>query len=866
MENRRSSFASRLPQSTKSMSPNRPALRDTSMSSIPPPTIRAGIPAPRVTKPRISLSTLSSDPQQLKSNYQSSKMPPPTVSAAHHPSPVGGGSIIVGKTRPSSQSAFAPPSATRPKLSMSRPSSSSSSGTGYRSVSVGSRTPPSRPPSTTSCRQPSTFFERVGRHSLGSAAALPSFLASNHTNASSSNTNLALYPEAYDLESPTTPLASAAALSETEARLRAMEEMYTQLSQQIAKQQERDSPPSNDSSMSTTSSNILQQQIDMLQSSLLSERKRFEELQARSTALITEKAESDAQQIILKKQIESLLQDLENTRTDFSMKRSVVEQNHQKECEQRDAAHAEAMERLRREHELNCIQLEQKAELERQRIQQQHLADVERIQQEANNHISQVKLQQYNQTHELQAEHEQMTLKHRQLQAAHEQALKDLEVQKKVNADLQNVITEQKSSLLAFESEIRAVRGKVTELETANQKLRDRVDELQSLLQNNEQQRDGLVEKLLREETLRRQMHNTIQELKGNIRVFCRLRPAQPQELEADGKIASITFPRDNADDMQSLEIVTDGPTSSLGGNNSRRYPFTFDRVFPPETTNEEVFTELSQLIQSAMDGYNVCIFAYGQTGSGKTYTMSSRDGMIPRAVRMIYSKATNLQERGWMYEMHGQFLEIYNETINDLLDESTGEDAEKKRYEIYHDTKEGRTMVTNLTTEVLDSPERVSSLLERSSRNRSVASTNANERSSRSHSVFMLHLHGENAMTGESCRGTLNLIDLAGSERLAHSQSSGERLKETQAINKSLSSLGDVIHALGSGREGVHVPYRNSKLTNLLQYSLGGNSKTLMFVNISPLQQHVSETLCSLRFATKVNNTQIGTARRVSR
>jgi len=275
--------------------------------------------------------------------------------------------------------------------------------------------------------------------------------------------------------------------------------------------------------------------------------------------------------------------------------------------------------------------------------------------------------------------------------------------------------------------------------------------------------------------------------------------------------------------------------------------------VFVPGTVNNVIFEEISQLVQSALDGYNVCIFAYGQTGSGKTYTMSSpKDGMIPQAVHQIYSVAESLRKKGWTYSMEGSFLEIYNENINDLLGKP--EEMDKKKHEIKHDTQRGKTTVTDLTTVNLDSSATVAHLLDRASGNRSVATTKANERSSRSHAVFILKLAGCNTATGERSEGVLNLIDLAGSERLVHSQSTGDRLRETQAINKSLSCLGDVIYALGNAKEGGHVPYRNSKLTYLLQYSLGGNSKTLMFVNVSPLKQHLSETLCSLRFATKVH------------
>jgi kinesin family protein C1 len=154
-----------------------------------------------------------------------------------------------------------------------------------------------------------------------------------------------------------------------------------------------------------------------------------------------------------------------------------------------------------------------------------------------------------------------------------------------------------------------------------------------------------------------------------------------------------------------------------------------------------------------------------------------------------------------------------------------------------------------------LNTPNQVRLMLKRANHNRATASTNLNDRSSRSHSVFTLHITGTNKGTGEETTGILNLIDLAGSERLSMSGAVGDRLKETQAINKSLSCLSKVIQSLASKKkEGTHIPYRDSKLTYLLRNSLGGNCKTLMFVNVSPLSDHFGETLCSLRFAETVN------------
>jgi kinesin family protein C1 len=172
---------------------------------------------------------------------------------------------------------------------------------------------------------------------------------------------------------------------------------------------------------------------------------------------------------------------------------------------------------------------------------------------------------------------------------------------------------------------------------------------------------------------------------------------------------------------------------------------------------------------------------------------------------------------------------------------------------------------VTDTVSLPLANPQQVSTLLEKARSRRAVAATLMNERSSRSHSVFALKVRGWNDSTGEESEGILNLVDLAGSERLASSGADKDavRLKETININKSLSALADVISALGQGAGAAHVPYRNSTLTRLLQTSLSGSSKTLMLCNLSPLAAHLGETVCSLRFATKVNSTPAGTARR---
>ncbi|KAG8691651.1 kinesin-like nuclear fusion protein [Ceratobasidium sp. 423] len=440
---------------------------------------------------------------------------------------------------------------------------------------------------------------------------------------------------------------------------------------------------------------------------------------------------------------------------------------------------------------------------------------------------------------------------------------------------LQNEVVLLEAQVTALKQRGYTLQGEAEGLAAEKTSLKEELESLRKLvIQRDEELRDA--------EMIRRKLHNQVQELKGNIRVFCRVRPSlgmivsdtdnklitetdTAHERESPDGLAQLSFP-----DKEKQEIIiTSQSESATGATREVVMPFTFDRVFAPGSTQHDVFEEISLLAQSCVDGYNVCIFAYGQTGSGKSFTMEGGGseetrGMIPRAVQQMFRVTEDLKPRGWEYKMEGQFLEIYNETINDLL--GTGE-IDKKKHDIKHE-KGGRTTVTDVVVVPLTSPVQVQALLQRAHKRRTVAATLMNERSSRSHSVFTLCVTGHNTHTGESCSGALNLVDLAGSERLSSSGAANhkDRLKETQAINKSLSALGDVIAALGNnggGGEKGHIPYRNSKLTYLLQNSLSGNSKTLMMMNMSPLAAHLSESLCSLRFATKVNNTTLGVAKK---
>merc|ERR1719220_801730 len=409
-----------------------------------------------------------------------------------------------------------------------------------------------------------------------------------------------------------------------------------------------------------------------------------------------------------------------------------------------------------------------------------------------------------------------------------------------------------------------ALAGTKTELEAARKINLDlqaesskKSEEIKAMIQAQEE----MMEKMRWGETERRKLHNLVQELKGNIRVFCRMRPLLGEEGSEEIRHVNIQTEKN----LELIKTVDAANESIAGGlNKNMKYDFEFDRVFGPNSSQSEVFTEISQLVQSALDGYNVCVFAYGQTGSGKTFTMEggpaieddeSQCGMIPRTIRQIFEVQKKLKEKSWEYKLQASFLEIYNEEIRDLLVNDSN-----LKYDIKMSDSKGTDIhVTNLKVEEVTSESQISSMIKRARKNRAWAKTMCNERSSRSHSVFMLRIEGHNTATTETCCGTLNLVDLAGSERVKDSGSEGIRLTEAQAINKSLSNLGNVIMALA--QKNSHVPYRNSKLTHLLQNCLGGNSKTLMFVNISPKEEHINETLNSLRFATKVNNCNIGTA-----
>ena len=442
-------------------------------------------------------------------------------------------------------------------------------------------------------------------------------------------------------------------------------------------------------------------------------------------------------------------------------------------------------------------------------------------------------------------------------------------IKKEIENTLKPELAEKKKLLTEKRNAYEAIKVKVKEKEEETTRLRDevalkqktnletleKIKELEEYIKDTELGMKELNEILIKEETVRRTLHNELQELRGNIRVYCRIRPALKNLENSDTSLINVNEFDDNSG-VQSMEVTKIQNTAQV-------HEFKFDKIFDQQDTNVDVFKEVGQLVQSSLDGYNVCIFAYGQTGSGKTFTMlNPGDGIIPSTISHIFNWINKLKTKGWDYKVNCEFIEIYNENIVDLLrsDNNNKEDTSiGLKHEIRHDQETKTTTITNVTSCKLESEEMVEIILKKANKLRSTASTASNEHSSRSHSIFIIHLSGSNAKTGAHSYGTLNLVDLAGSERINVSQVVGDRLRETQNINKSLSCLGDVIHALGQPDSTKrHIPFRNSKLTYLLQYSLTGDSKTLMFVNISPSSSHINETLNSLRFASKVNSTRL--------
>lgn len=360
-----------------------------------------------------------------------------------------------------------------------------------------------------------------------------------------------------------------------------------------------------------------------------------------------------------------------------------------------------------------------------------------------------------------------------------------------------------------------------------------------------------------------------MQEKKENVRVVARFRPVSEREVslhEIQGEEYSLLI-----DEKQKVigmrRLITGGKSKTIvSAPREESHNFIFDKVFGPECTQQRVFEEVARDVVSWIaEGYNSTIFAYGQTGSGKTYTMFGAEngdwklrGIVPRSVEQLFQEIAENSEIEEV-TIKCSFLEIYKENIRDLLRPPT---KNNKSYEVeFHpnlrirQSSDKGTYVQGLIEKYVYSPQDVFDLIKAGEKNRVTSETKMNEVSSRSHAVLTITVT-ENWRDGSVRLGKLNLVDLAGSENVNKSQATGETLAEAQKINKSLSALGNVIYAL-TEHSREHVPYRDSKLTYLLQDSLGGNTKTVLLVTCSPHETNYSETLSTLKFAKRAKDIQ---------
>jgi len=462
---------------------------------------------------------------------------------------------------------------------------------------------------------------------------------------------------------------------------------------------------------------------------------------------------------------------------------------------------------------------------------------------------------------------------------------KNLALQAKCNNEV-NARTGEKQKLSKLMEQVNSYSNKSEELVSAlagekdgnklmkrklDQAIKDKEAAMERVRTFDEREME-LVRKLNFMDEVRKKLHNRVLQLTGNIRVFVRVRPALMPEQETMNalvvkgrgaprpeipfKFFDVCEGAEGIDNTKRLLEVQE-PWKDRGGLNPRRkkWKFGFDSVFGPDEGQSEVWEAAEPLVQSAIDGHSVTFFAYGQTGSGKTHTMLGTEeckGLIFRSIDKIFEAKLameNPKEGGWKVNLMVEMSEIHNEKVNDLLAKvGEGKDLQLKDNEV----------VGSTTVRVGDVND-VRKVLGIAQARRCTKATNMNDVSSRSHMIFKVIIDAVHKMDeGLNRHGVLHICDLAGSERLSKSKSNENKdlLKETQCINGSLHALSNVIEKLQKNEE--HVPFRDSKLTYMLQNSLGGDSKTLAIICCSPLPSSFHESVCSLRFANKVNKVEL--------
>ncbi|CAK0907157.1 unnamed protein product [Prorocentrum cordatum] len=367
---------------------------------------------------------------------------------------------------------------------------------------------------------------------------------------------------------------------------------------------------------------------------------------------------------------------------------------------------------------------------------------------------------------------------------------------------------------------------------------------------------------LVEHDRVRKRIHNLVEDLKGSIRVYCRVRPMSEKEKTegSQGCVRQV--------DLITVEVVS-GHRRLNGEEPPDVSTHSYDAVFMPGT-QEDIFADCKELVQSVLDGYNVTVFAYGQTGGGKTHTMigvpgsPDLEGIVPRTINELFAKM-KANEEHWTYELKAAVMELYCSQLVDLLpaprptsprgkpkDESIWIPDKDKVQPLGIREVQGKFVVPDLAWHECPTKERTHEIFELGQAQRKTALTAMNAESSRSHLLFSIQISGRSETFKQQLSSKIILCDLAGSERLKKSKATGEREKEAIEINKSLSALGGVIDRLTSSSGMAHVPYRDHQLTQVLQDSLGGTAKTLMFLNCSPADSNWDETLNTLRYGTR--------------
>ena len=359
-------------------------------------------------------------------------------------------------------------------------------------------------------------------------------------------------------------------------------------------------------------------------------------------------------------------------------------------------------------------------------------------------------------------------------------------------------------------------------------------DELLNANEFQQKELDRISEQFRAEQGKRKEILNELEDLKGKIRVYCRVRPFSKNESEDPTK-------------QKMCVDINDEMSLSVKGRLHQNY--NFDSVFGPDSTQDQVFHETKRLVQSAVDGYNVCVFAYGQTGSGKTFTIQGTEenpGLTPRSIEEMYRLIGNMTQ--YDVELSCYMVEIYKGELRDLLLPKGTKD--KPKLEVKQG-QNGQVHIKNVTVKPLSGEADTTAVFETGLGGRQVRKTLMNDESSRSHLIFSIMIDATNKLTGKKSLGKLSFIDLAGSESSKKTGTDKEGQAEANAINQSLSALGNVISALAEGAKFIR--YKENLLTRLMQDSLGGNSKTLMFVNCSPSVYNEMETKNSLEYAKRV-------------